>query len=500
MTLQELRNSILQLAMQGKLVEQRPEEGTAEELFAQIQEKKQQLIKEGKIKKEKSLPEITEDEKPFELPESWMWCRFGHIVNIVSARRVHKEDWQTSGIPFYRAREIAKLADYGFVDNELFISEKLYDEFSKSGIPHPGDLMVTAVGTLGKCYIIKKGDKFYYKDASVICLENYAQLLPDYLKFIMQSEMLLRQIRSNSSGTTVATLTIVRMAQYLLPLPPLAEQERIVAKLEELLPLVDAYGEAAARLDALEARFPGDLRKSLLQEAVSGHLVPQRAEDGTADALYAEIQQEKARLIAEKKIKKEKPLPPVTDEEKPFDIPKSWIWCRLNDIVIKTIKRGKSPTYTKESNILVFAQKCNTKAGYIDLSLAQYLDETKLSKYPEEEFMVNNDIVLNSTGQGTLGRIGIYHSSDNPNAYPVVPDSHVTIIRVNPHISIKFVFYFLKYCQPYMEKLGSGSTKQTELSAGVVKAFPFPLPPLAEQERIVAKLEELLPLTERLAR
>ena len=242
---------------------------------------------------------------------------------------------------------------------------------------------------------------------------------------------------------------------------------------------------------------PQELKNSILQLAIQGKLVEQRPEEGTGEELFAQIQEEKQRLIAEKKIKKVKPLPEITDDEKPFDIPESWKWCRLDDIVVKTIKRGKSPTYAAKSNTLVFAQKCNTKLGYIDLSLAQCLDETKLSKYPEEEFMVNNDIVLNSTGNGTLGRVGIYRNSDNPNRYPVVPDSHVTIIRANTLISVEYVFYSLKYYQPYMEKLGSGSTNQTELSAGTVKALLFPLPPLAEQKRIVAKIEELLPLIDR---
>ena len=242
---------------------------------------------------------------------------------------------------------------------------------------------------------------------------------------------------------------------------------------------------------------PQELKNSILQLAIQGKLVEQRPEEGTAQELYAQIQAEKQRLIKEGKLKKEKPLPEITEEEKPFEIPEGWMWCRLNDIVIKTIKRGKSPTYAVKSNILVFAQKCNTKAGYIDLSLAQFLDEAKLSKYPKEEFMMDNDIVLNSTGNGTLGRVGIYHSNDNPNGHPIVPDSHVTIIRTNTHISVKFAFYSLKYYQPYMEKLGSGSTNQTELSAGVVKALLFPLPPLAEQKRIVAKIEELLPLVDR---
>ena len=242
---------------------------------------------------------------------------------------------------------------------------------------------------------------------------------------------------------------------------------------------------------------PQELKNSILQLAIQGRLVEQRPEEGTAQELYQQIQAEKQRLIKAGKIKKEKPLPEITEDEKPFEIPESWMWCRLNDIVAKTVKRGKSPTYIAKSNTLVFAQKCNTKAGYIDLSLAQCLDETKLSKYPEEEFMLNNDIVLNSTGNGTLGRVGIYRNSDNPNGRPIVPDSHVTIIRTNIHVDSEFVFYALKYYQPYMEKLGSGSTNQTELSAGVVKALLFPLPPLAEQKRIVAKIEELLPLVDR---
>lgn len=235
----DMQKSLLQMAIQGKLVEQRPEEGTGEELYQQIQEEKQALIKQGKIKKEKPVSVITNDEKPFDVPESWKWVRWGDIVNVVSARRVHQSDWKSEGIPFYRAREIAKLAEDGFVDNDLFISQSLFDEFSKTGVPKADDLMVTAVGTLGKTYIVKERDKFYYKDASVICLENFGHINPKFLKFIMQSEMMMNQVRSNSDGTTVATLTMVRMIEYLMPLPPLAEQKRIVAKLEELLLMCD---------------------------------------------------------------------------------------------------------------------------------------------------------------------------------------------------------------------------------------------------------------------
>ena len=332
MTPQELKNSILQLAIQGKLVEQRPEESTAEELYRQIQQEKQALIKAGKIKKEKPLPEITEDEIPFEIPESWKWIRWGDIINIVSARRVHQSDWQSSGIPFYRAREIAKLAEYDVVDNELFISEELYEEYSKSGVPQAGDLMVTAVGTLGKAYIVKANDRFYYKDASVICIENYGHLSSEFLKYLIQSEMMMQQIRSNSSGTTVATLTMVRMVEYLFPLPPLAEQKRIVAKIEELLPYIDRYEKAWNRLEDFNKRFPTDMQKSILQLAIQGKLTEQRPEEGTGEELYQQIQKEKQALIKAGKIKNEKPLSEISEDEIPFDIPESWKWVRVAEI------------------------------------------------------------------------------------------------------------------------------------------------------------------------
>ena len=242
---------------------------------------------------------------------------------------------------------------------------------------------------------------------------------------------------------------------------------------------------------------PQELKNSILQLAIQGRLVEQRPEEGTGEELYQRIQAGKQALIRAGKIKKEKPLPEIAGDEKPFDTPESWKWVILDDLVAKPIKRGKSPVYTAQSGTLVFAQKCNTKAGHIDMSLALFLDESKLGKYPDEEFMRDGDIIINSTGNGTLGRVGIFHDSDNPRKLPIVPDSHVTVIRPNKLVCVDYILYGLKYYQPYMERLGSGSTNQTELSANTVRALFFPLPPLAEQKRIVAKLEELLPLIDR---
>ena len=242
-----LRKSILQEAIQGKLVPQIAEEGTAQELLEQIKTEKQKLVKEGKLKKsalatsvifrgddnkywEKkgTTCECIDEDIPFDIPKSWAWARLETILNTGSARRVHAKDWRQAGIPFYRAREIGKLADDGFVDNELYIDLSLYEDFSSSGVPLPNDLMITAVGTLGKVYIVKESDKFYYKDGSVLCLANKYGLCAEYLKMVIESPFFKGQYRHESQGTTVATLTMVRLQKYFIPIPPLQEQYRIV--------------------------------------------------------------------------------------------------------------------------------------------------------------------------------------------------------------------------------------------------------------------------------
>ena len=255
------------------------------------------------------------------------------------------------------------------------------------------------------------------------------------------------------------------------------------------------------------------LKNSILQMAVQGKLVPQDPNDEPASVLLERIRAEKGKLIKEGKIKKEKnpsvifrgadnlPYekigknePVCIADEVPFDVPESWAWVRLKDITIKEIKRGKSPTYANSGNVLVFAQKCNTKAGNIDLSLTKHLDLKVFTKYPDEEYMRDNDIVINSTGNGTLGRIGVFRDSDRIDDCIIVPDSHVTTVRVNAALISDYIYYALTYYQPYLEKNCSGSTNQTELKPAVIANLFIPVPPYAEQRRIVQKLSDVLPL------
>ena len=180
------------------------------------------------------------------------------------------------------------------------------------------------------------------------------------------------------------------------------------------------------------------------------------------------------------------------EEEIPFDVPDAWSWSRLENCCCKEIKRGKSPKYAENGSTLVFAQKCNTKYDGINIGLSLFLDDNTLNKYPDTEYMQNNDIVINSTGTGTLGRVGIYKDSHNAKRLPIVPDSHVTIIRAYKSLIADYVYTYMKAKQPQIEKMGEGSTNQKELKPLTLKKLLICIPPFPEQHRITEKLTELI--------
>ena len=492
MTPQQLKNAILQQAIQGKLVEQRAEEGTGEELYKAIQDEKQKLIEEGKLKKQKALPDITEDEIPFEIPDTWKWVRLGESLDVRDGTH-DTPKYVAKGYPLVTSKNLKNgIIDF---DNCKYISELDYIKISERSKVDRNDILFAMIGSIGNPVLVLTDTKFSIKNMALF--KNISSIIDMrylfWFLFFSQETM-----KKKASGGVQSFVSLKFLREFLFPLPPLAEQKRIVEKIEELLPLVERYEKAWARLEELNKKFPLDMQKAILGQAIQGKLVEQRAEEGTGQELFEAIQEEKQKLIEEGKLKKQKALPDITEEEIPFEIPDTWKWVRLGEIVTKDIKRGKSPKYAIKSNVLVFAQKCNTKKGYIDLTLAKYLDENILSKYPEEEFMQDSDIIINSTGKGTLGRIGLYRSSDNEKSLAIVPDSHVTIIRNTPKNNFKYIFYILKHYQAYLEKLGSGSTNQTELKPKTIIDMVFPLPPLDEQKRIVEKIEELLHLVEKL--
>ena len=238
------------------------------------------------------------------------------------------------------------------------------------------------------------------------------------------------------------------------------------------------------------------LRNSILQQAIQGRLVPQDPNDEPASVLLERIRKEKEQLVKEGKLKKKDLVIYSLPDNLPFDLPDSWEWVSLSEIVAIPIKRGKSPVYVSNSEYLAFAQKCNTKKGQIDLTLALYIDEAKATSYSDDLFLKKGDIVINSTGGGTMGRVG-YFDEDYPSSIKgILPDSHVTTVRAL-HILPKYAYYYIKTCQQYLESCGEGGTNQTELKPVIIASLLIPLPPLAEQRRIVAKIEELMPLVEK---
>lgn len=235
----DMQKSILQMAIQGKLVEQRPEEGTGEELFQQIQAEKQRLIKEGKIKKERPLPEITEDEIPFDIPESWKWSKVGDLAIVQSSKRVFEKDYVSEGIPFFRSKEIGDLYRSEPIKTELFITEEHYKTLEDGyGVPKIGDILITSVGTIGNTWICD-GRKFYYKDGNITQICGSPFFDSKYIEHFLHSPLFEKQALSTAAGTAYSALTIIKLKNLLIPLPPLAEQKRIVAKLEEILPLCE---------------------------------------------------------------------------------------------------------------------------------------------------------------------------------------------------------------------------------------------------------------------
>ena len=296
MTPQELKKSILRLAIQGKLVEQRLEEGTAEELYKQIQAEKQALIKAGKIKKEKPLPEITEDEIPFEIPESWMWCYVGELFQHNTGKALNGSD--KSGTPmtyittsnlYWDRFELEKLKEMPFTESEV---EKCTVQ--------KGDLLVCEGGDYGRSAIWPYDYPMRIQN-HIHRLRAYGSVSVRYFYYCFYLYKNAGMIAGK--GIAIQGLSANALHELKMPLPPLAEQKRIVAKIEELLPLIEHYEKAWSRLEHFNKRFPGDMQKSILQMAIQGKLVEQRPEEGTGEELYKQIQAEKQALIKDQKRK-----------------------------------------------------------------------------------------------------------------------------------------------------------------------------------------------------
>jgi Restriction endonuclease S subunits len=484
MTPQELKNSILQLAIQGKLVEQRPEEGTAEELFRQIQAEKHALIKAGKIRKEKPLPEITEDEKPFDIPESWMWVHLNQIAESGLGKTLDKAKNTGELCPYLCSINVY----WNGISLEKVKEAKFTEDDKVKYRLQRGDLLICEGGDVGRSAIWDSDEEMYYQNA-LHRVRFYGHVLPQYFKIVIECYKGIGIIDEYSKGMTIKHLVQNALYAMVLPLPPLAEQKRIVAKIEELLPLIDRYEQAWTRLEDFNKRFPGDMQKSILQMAIQGKLVEQRPEEGTGEELYQQIQREKQALIKAGKIKKEKPLPEITEDEIPFEIPESWKWVRFSAVIDVRDGTHDTPKYVLNGIPLVTSK--NLVDGRIDFETAKKISIEDATAINMRSRVDDGDILF-----AMIGTIG--------NPVLVKKDREFSIKNMalfkqidSSLLDMRYVLLFLQKAQTDMKAIANASV-QSFVSLTVLRNYLFPLPPLAEQKRIVAKLEELLPLCKRL--
>ena len=485
MTPEQLKASILQYAIQGKLVEQRPEEGTGEELYRQIQAEKQRLIKEGKIKKEKALPEISEDEFPFEIPESWKWVNISEMSLFQEGPGILAKDFRESGIPLIRIagmqNDILSLDGCNYLDEEMVVNKWSHFRLDL------GDILISTSASMDKICEVDEHTVGAIPYTGQIRFKMLGDVSKQYFKWFIKSPCYKKQIENQKTGGMIKHYGPTHLKKMYISLPPLAEQKRIVAKIEELLPHVDRYAAAYEKLEQFNAKFPEDMKKSILQYAIQGKLVEQRPEEGTGEELYRQIQAEKQRLIKEGKIKKEKPLPKITEDELPFDIPESWKWVRLNTIGITQTGNTPSKSHPEYIGIdIPFITPGDILNGQIC--------------YSNQALSLLGKNVARVCCAGSIMQVCIGGSIGKA----AITDREVTFnqqINVVSPIACVSEYLFAVMQSAYFTtsmKERAGGTATPIINRGLWDSLLIPLPPLAEQRRIVAKLEEILPLCERL--
>ena len=428
MNIAHLKSKILDLAVRGKLTEQRPEDGSAAELLGRVREEKQRLIAEGKIKKEKKLPEITEDEKPFNIPASWEWCRLGEICDINPRNNIEK-NIDISFVPM-------ACISPGFSRN--FTYEIRQWDSVKSGFTVFADNDV-GIAKITPCFENRKSvlfknlvNGFGAGTTELHILRPIHDILSDtFLFWFVKTESFIKNGIACFSGA-VGQQRISRdyVANTLFPLPPLAEQKRIVEKIEQLFRQADIIEQN--RL-ALKTRIR-QTRSRVLDLAVRGKLTEQRPEEGSAEELLERIREEKQRLIAEGKLKKEKPLPEITEEEIPFDIPAGWKWCRYIDLFThssgKALKQSDTDGIERE-----YITTSNIYWNRFDLTKVRtmYFKDSELEKCTVKK----GDLLL--CNGGDVGRAAIWNYD-----YNICIQNHVSRLRpINPQTDKVFFLFAL---------------------------------------------------------
>ena len=506
----QLKNSILQWAIQGKLVPQNPKDEPAQKLLERIAasrygdepchpERSAKGTKSKDLKKKKSAPSSRiyrengvwyeqvgtatpkdiSDEIPFEIPESWAWCRFNSICDIArggSPRPI--QDYLTDSPEGYNWIKIGDTEKGGKYINST--KERIKPEgLTKTRLIHKGDFLLTNSMSFGRPYI-SNIDGCIHDGWLVMSILGNA-FVPDYLYYLLSSPYAYHQFCGRVAGAVVKNLNIDKVAESLIPLPPLAEQKRIVAKLEQVLPLAEEYGAAQEQLDKLNKELPEALKKSILQKAIQGKLVEQNPKDEPASVLLAKIRKEKESLVKQGLLK-ESALEeiPIDEEEIPFEIPETWAWCRLGDIFDH--KNGKQ---------LNTANKNGQPRKYITTSNLYWdhfkLDNLKTMYFTNDELdrctATKGDLLVCEGGD--IGRAAIWNED-----FDICIQNHIHKLRAYIDVCTKF-FWNVLFFYKNTGLIGGKGIGIQGLSSKALHNILVPLPPLAEQKRIVAKLEQL---------
>lgn len=486
MNAQQLKNAILQEAIEGRLVSQDPNDEPASILLEKICKEKERLVKDGKLKKkELEVKPISEDEIPFEIPESWEWVRINDLGEIITGGTPSKqnEDYYGKEYPFYKPGDLDKGID--ICDSVDGLSQKGYDASRKI---KANSVLVTCIGaTIGKTGLISKDGACNQQINAIISVNS---LLPKYVYYTICSPTLQSIIRKDAGQTTLPIMNKNTFCKLLFPLPPLAEQKRIVAKIEELLPKVEKYGKAQDELNKLNEELPERLKKSILQEAIEGRLVLQDPSDEPASVLLQKIREEKLQLVKEGKLKK-KDLEekPISEDEIPFEIPDTWEWCRLGDIGLFERGNGIKRDETFER-------------GYPCVRYGEMYTKYKYAPTFEKTVSFTNKSVFEKCRKAHKGDLFMALTGENKQdislAAQYVGDEEIAVGGDLCHFTIleAYGLYFVylinsTYFSSKKEILATGDII-VHISTDKLASIPIPLPPLAEQKRIVAKVEQLL--------
>ena len=517
----QLKNSILQWAIQGKLVPQDPNNEPASVLLDKIRQEKERLIKEKKIKRDKNASIIyrgednsyyekilatgevkcIDEEVPFEIPKSWSWARLTHITFLIEDCPHSTAKDEGKGYPLVRTPNIG----FGFLllNGVHRVSEKVYNQRNVRAVPQKNDLIFAREAPAGNIAVIQD-EKVCLGQRTVLLRPVSHCILPQYLAYYILAPSSQQSLVEKSSGTTVAHVNLSDFRPYLIAVPPIDEQKRIVNKLKELLPLLDKYNCYADKLSRLNNEINTLLKKSILQEAIQGKLVPQIAEEGTAQELLEQIKAEKQNLVKEGKLKKSALATSVIlrgddnkyweksgdsivciDEEIPFGIPSSWSWSRLGNIA--SVKGGKripvGEKLTTENTGHMYIRVADMKENTVKTDNIHYISESIYQKIKSYTISTED---LYITVAGTIGSVGeIPKVFDNAN---LTENADKIVFR---GICKKFLMYCLlsNFVQSQIKKCTT-KVGQPKLAIVRIEDLLIPLPPIKEQYRIVHKIEQ----------